>query len=63
MKVIDILKEKMEEEINDPEFYRAHKLEALKEYKKSMPGIVKFVIFNLRNSIFRKNKKCKRKKG
>ena len=49
MKVIDILKEKMDKEINDPDFYRAHKLEALKEYKKSMPGIVKFVIFNLRN--------------
>ena len=49
MKVIDILKEKMGEEINDPEFYRAHRLEALKEYIKSMPGIVKFVILNLRN--------------
>lgn len=49
MKVIDILKEKMVEEITEPDFYPAHKLETLKEYKSSMPIIVKFVIFNLRN--------------
>ena len=49
MKVIDILKEKMGDEITGPDFYPAHKLETLKEYKTSMPIKVKFVIFNLRN--------------
>ena len=63
MKVIDILKEKMVEEITEPDFYPAHKLETLKEYKSSMLIIVKFVIFNLRNWIFKKNKKREWKKG
>ena len=63
MKVIDILKEKMGDEITEPDFYPAHKLETLKEYKTSMPIKVKFVIFNLRNWIFIKNKKREWKEG
>ena len=39
----------MGDEITEPDFYLAHKLETLKEYKTSMPIKVKFVIFNLRN--------------
>ena len=60
--VIDTIKEKMGEEIENDEIYRLHRLGALKNNGKSRSIVIKFVRYNTRCRFFKNRKKIEGEK-